>query len=44
MLDFVYREGGTLVFEDFKGYRTQLYRCKKRHFEAEYRPIRETGR
>lgn len=40
--DFVYYEGGQMVIEDAKGYRTPTYRLKKKLFEAEYRrPIRE---
>ena len=34
--DFVYQMDGKAVVEDFKGFRTSLYRWKKKHFEAEY--------
>ena len=36
--DFCYYPKGTLrrVIEDAKGFRTPLYRWKKRHFEAQY--------
>lgn len=44
VLDFTYTEGGATVYEDWKGYRTPLYKWKKKHFEAEYGPILETGR
>jgi Protein of unknown function (DUF1064) len=41
--DFTYYEHGQLVVEDCKGYRTALYRWKKRHFETQYKLlIRET--
>jgi hypothetical protein len=42
--DFVYRTpDGAIVIEDTKGYRTDLYRWKKRHVEAQYGVvIRET--
>jgi Protein of unknown function (DUF1064) len=40
--DFTYLESGKLVLEDVKGYRTDLYKWKKKHVEAEYRvAIRE---
>lgn len=37
--DFRYldRATGKYIYEDCKGYRTQLYRWKKKHFEAEYK-------
>lgn len=34
--DFVYVRDGRHVVEDVKGYRTDMYRWKKKHFEAEY--------
>jgi hypothetical protein len=35
--DFVYHDAsGVLVVEDVKGFPTDLYRWKKRHFELEY--------
>jgi hypothetical protein len=36
--DFDYLEGkdGEYIIEDCKGYRTDLYKWKKRHFEAQY--------
>jgi hypothetical protein len=36
--DFRYREGqkGLLVVEDVKGFKTQAYRWKKKHVEAQY--------
>lgn len=34
--DFVYRRGGQVVVEDAKGFRTEMYRWKRRHFEAQY--------
>lgn len=34
--DFVYVEKGKTVVEDAKGMKTDVYRLKKRHFEAEY--------
>lgn len=36
--DFVYYDmrKGREIIEDVKGYRTDMYRWKKRHFEAEY--------
>ena len=44
--DFTYLEGpgdGVLIVEDFKGYRTQTYKLKKRLFEEQYGiQIRET--
>jgi len=49
--DFIYREctggkgwaPGDLVVEDAKGFRTELYRWKKKHFEQQYGiVIRET--
>lgn len=41
--DFVYFEGDKRVVEDCKGFRTPLYRWKKKHVEAEYKvQIRET--
>lgn len=40
--DFTYVQHGVLVVEDAKGMRLDLYKWKKRHFEAEYgRPIVE---
>lgn len=42
LADFTYIEDGTLVVEDSKGMKTDLYRWKKRHFEIEYdREIQE---
>jgi hypothetical protein len=42
--DFIYFEGDDVVVEDFKGFRTPLYRWKKKHFEAQYGiKIRETS-
>ena len=37
--DFRYREGenGVEIIEDVKGYETELFKWKKRHFEADYR-------
>lgn len=41
--DFTYREGHASVVEDVKGFKTDLYRWKKRHMVAEYGiQIRET--
>ena len=41
--DFVYIENDEEVIEDSKGYRTPLYRWKKKHVEAQYkRKIKET--
>ena len=41
--DFAYIENNKLVVEDVKGYLTQIYRWKKKHFEAQYNiRIRET--
>jgi len=34
--DFAYVDGQQVVFEDVKGYKTPLYRWKKKHVEAEY--------
>ena len=34
--DFVYTENDEEVIEDSKGYRTPLYRWKKKHVEAQY--------
>lgn len=34
--DFAYRRDGQYVIEDTKGFRTPLYRWKKKHFEAQY--------
>lgn len=34
--DFRYRMGQVVVVEDVKGMKTQLYKWKKKHFEAEY--------
>ena len=35
--DFVYRDtNNKLVVEDVKGFRTPLYKWKKKHFEAQY--------
>lgn len=34
--DFTYVERGKLVVEDAKGWRTDLYRWKKKHLEIEY--------
>jgi Protein of unknown function (DUF1064) len=34
--DFTYLEGGQTVIEDAKGFRTALYKWKKRHVLAEY--------
>jgi hypothetical protein len=33
--DFVYLRGEDVIIEDVKGFRTQLYRWKKKHFEAQ---------
>jgi len=35
--DFVYLDSGNMVVEDCKGFRTDLYRWKKKHFEAQYK-------
>lgn len=43
--DFDYLEGedGKYIVEDCKGYRTDMYKWKKKHFEAQYDlKIRET--
>lgn len=41
--DFTYVRDGIYVVEDKKGYRTDMYRWKKKHFEIEYnRRILET--
>ena len=41
--DFVYWEGSTEIVEDCKGFRTPLYKWKKKHFEAQYRKtLKET--
>ncbi len=41
--DFVYRESGVIVVEDSKGWKTDVYRLKKKMIEAEYGfKIRET--
>jgi hypothetical protein len=41
--DFVYWEGKAEIVEDCKGYRTPIYKWKKKHFEAQYkRNIKET--
>lgn len=34
--DFRYRENGAEVIEDTKGFKTDLYRWKKKHVEAEH--------
>ena len=34
--DFTYTRDGHPVVEDAKGFRTELYRWKRRHFEAQY--------
>jgi hypothetical protein len=34
--DFVYNLNGQHIVEDTKGFRTPLYRWKKKHFEAQY--------
>jgi hypothetical protein len=36
MADFHYTEGGKLVVEDVKGYRTPVYKLKKKMVEAFY--------
>ena len=42
--DFVYREDGAVVVEDFKGMRTPLYRLKAKLMQAVHGiTIRETG-
>ncbi len=42
--DFTYTENKKYIVEDFKGYRTNIYRLKKKLFEAAYQQkIRETG-
>lgn len=42
--DFVYTRDGREVVEDFKGYRTEIYRLKKKMVEAAYKiKIFETG-
>lgn len=41
--DFTYRHEQTLVVEDSKGMKTDIYKWKKKHFELEYGfKIRET--
>lgn len=41
--DYEYLENGVLITEDCKGFRTEVYKLKSRHFKAEYgREIRET--
>lgn len=41
--DFVYGEDGVTVVEDRKGFKTDIYKLKKKWFEAEYGiRIRET--
>ena len=41
--DFGYTENDEEVIEDSKGYRTPLYRWKKKHVEAQYKiTIKET--
>lgn len=41
--DFIYNEDGNLVIEDCKGFRTDVYRLKKKAIEAAYSiKIRET--
>jgi hypothetical protein len=36
LVDFVYTSGANgIVYEDAKGYRTDLYRWKKKHVEAQ---------
>ena len=41
--DFVYQEDGREVVEDCKGFRTPLYRWKKKHMAAQYGiELRET--
>ena len=34
--DFVYTENGRMVVEDVKGYRTDVYRLKRRMMQAKY--------
>lgn len=34
--DFVYQEGGQEIVEDCKGFRTPMYRWKKKHMLAQY--------
>lgn len=34
--DFYYLQNGKEVIEDVKGFRTPLYKWKKKHFEAQY--------
>ncbi len=34
--DFVYDEAGRVVVEDVKGFKTPMYRWKKKHLKAEY--------
>jgi hypothetical protein len=34
--DFTYTRNGHVVVEDAKGFRTEMFRWKRRHFEAEY--------
>ena len=41
--DFVYTENDEEVIEDSKGYRTPLYRWKKKHLEKQYKiTLKET--
>jgi dsDNA-binding SOS-regulon protein len=41
--DFEYAENGQHIVEDVKGFKTPLYRWKKRHVEAQYGiEVRET--
>lgn len=35
--DFAYFEDGKRIIEDAKGFKTPLYRWKKKHVEAEYK-------
>lgn len=47
VLDYVYTEGGAIIYEDYKGGRatmTAVWKLKRRLFESEYGPIRVTGR
>jgi hypothetical protein len=37
--DFTYTEGGQLVVEDAKGMRTEVYRLKRKMFEAQYQLV-----
>lgn len=34
--DFVYTRDGHPIVEDAKGFRTEMFRWKRRHFEAQY--------